>query len=106
MNSSGALLPLSTFLSAPTSIYAGPSLPSRIASTLIARPLWWGLQQLNIVGAEGSGTERESTDKRWNKVKGKYVVKATLEVSSGGPPSPSPETEARRVGRLAFSPSS
>ena len=83
MTTAGALLPLSTFLSAPTSIYAAPSLPSRIASTLIARPLWWGLQQLNIVSADGSGAERESTEKRWNKVKGRYVVKATLEVSSG-----------------------
>ncbi|KAL7412628.1 hypothetical protein BDY24DRAFT_341439 [Mrakia frigida] len=77
MVSDQSLLPLSSFLSSTASIFSVPSIPFRIASTLIVSPLWWGLQQLNIVASDEY--VQSSTASRWSKAQGKYVVKSTLE---------------------------
>ncbi|CDZ96763.1 Uncharacterized conserved protein [Phaffia rhodozyma] len=75
---SQTVYPLNTFLSSPTSIYAVSSIPYRIASALIARPLWWGLQQMSLVGTEPA-ISRGTSGQVWSRIKGKYVLKATLE---------------------------
>lgn len=70
--------PLQQFFNATQSIYDPGWLPYRIASFVVGKPLWWALQQLNIVGSDdayGSSAEIE----RWKKVKGDYVVLTLLE---------------------------
>ena len=69
--------PLSQFLSATQSIYDPGWLPYRIASFVVGKPLWWALQQLNIVASDDSyGSSGD--DERWKKVKGDYVVLSLL----------------------------
>ncbi|KAI0046151.1 hypothetical protein FA95DRAFT_1583128 [Auriscalpium vulgare] len=75
--STHALIPHAQFLSATQSIYDPGWLPYRIASYVIAKPLWWALQQLNVVGTEDGG--HESDAERWRRVKGDYVVVTLLE---------------------------
>lgn len=78
LNASRGLIPLSNFLASPQSIYATSSLPIRIATYVLGKPLWWALEQLNIVGeSENPGPY----DARWKKARGDYVVLALLEVS-------------------------
>ena len=70
--------PLSQFLNATQSIYDPGWLPYRIASFVVGKPLWWALQQLNIVGSDehyGSSSDLE----RWKKVKGDYVILSLVE---------------------------
>ncbi|EIM90317.1 uncharacterized protein STEHIDRAFT_119337 [Stereum hirsutum FP-91666 SS1] len=71
LSESRTLIPLSQFLSSPKSIYDPGWLPYRIASYLVGKPLWWTLQQLNIVGSDEAG--HESDTQRWKKVTGEYV---------------------------------
>jgi charged multivesicular body protein 7 len=40
-------------MSRTTSLYASKSLPIRIASFVVGKPLWWALEQAGIVGEEG-----------------------------------------------------
>ena len=77
MSSSLLAIPLSQFLSTTQSVYDKGWLPLRIASYVIGKPLWWALQQVNIVGTDEGG--HESDAERWRKVKGEYVVLALVE---------------------------
>ena len=43
---------------------------------MVSKPLWWALEQLNLVEADGP-VESEST--LWRKVKGRYVILSNLE---------------------------
>ncbi|EPQ58042.1 hypothetical protein GLOTRDRAFT_72055 [Gloeophyllum trabeum ATCC 11539] len=74
---SKAYIPLQYFLTASQSIYDPGSLPLRIASYVLGRPLWWALQQVGIVDGEQGGSESDS--QRWRKVKGDYVVVSLVE---------------------------
>jgi charged multivesicular body protein 7 len=65
---------VATFQASTQSIYHPGSLPIRVASYLVGRPLWWALEQLSIVG------DGESEEKRWKKMQGDYVVMPLLEV--------------------------
>ncbi|KAJ3524539.1 hypothetical protein NMY22_g10955 [Coprinellus aureogranulatus] len=47
-NASHSIYPLSEFLSLKSSIYATSSLPVRVASYLVGKPLWWSLEQIGI----------------------------------------------------------
>ncbi|KAF8583189.1 hypothetical protein K439DRAFT_1647301 [Ramaria rubella] len=76
LSSSGIVIPLKTFNTSTQSIYYTGSLPLRIASYVVGRPLWWALEQLSIVG---DGESRESEEKRWKRVQGDYVVVPLLE---------------------------
>jgi len=68
---------LTDFLNASKSIYDPGWLPYRIASFVIGKPLWWALEQLNIVDADDISS---SSDKeRWKKVRGDYVILSLLE---------------------------
>lgn len=72
---SPTLFTVATFLSLPTSIYrtSATSIPSLVASYLVAKPLWWAMEQLGIAGEEGllsSSTSRRSTT-AWH---GDYVL--------------------------------
>ena len=77
LSSSHILIPLPTFQATTQSIYYAGSLPLRVASYLVGRPLWWALEQLSIVG---DGASRESEENRWKSVQGDYVVVPLLEV--------------------------
>ncbi|GBE82176.1 Snf7-domain-containing protein [Sparassis latifolia] len=70
---------LPEFLTAPQSIYDAGSLPFRIASYMVGKPLWWALQQLNVVGSEDAVGGHASDAERWKKVKGDYVILSLLE---------------------------
>lgn len=50
-------------------------LPYRIASFVIGKPLWWALEQLELVKSEDSYTESEM----WKRVTGEYVFLALVE---------------------------
>ena len=43
---------------------------------MVGKPLWWALEQLNLVEADGP-IESEST--LWRKIKGRYVILSNLE---------------------------
>ena len=73
-----ALIPLELFLSAKSSIYYPGSLVYRLASNLVAKPLRWTLQNLNLA----DGNELESDTQLWKKVKGKYVALGNLEAAA------------------------
>ncbi|KIY72107.1 hypothetical protein CYLTODRAFT_344696 [Cylindrobasidium torrendii FP15055 ss-10] len=71
-----ALMPSSTFLSQVQSIYTRPSviraIPAIVGSYLIAKPLWWSLEQMNIVGQDGIfGGGDASSSTKWH---GDYAV--------------------------------
>ncbi|KAI0032209.1 Snf7-domain-containing protein [Vararia minispora EC-137] len=70
------LIPLNQFLVSRQSIYDPGWLPYRIASFVLGKPLWWALQQMNIVSADdGNETDAE----RWKYVHGDYVFVDLLE---------------------------
>ncbi|KAF9520485.1 hypothetical protein BS47DRAFT_1387120 [Hydnum rufescens UP504] len=72
-------IPLDDFLSSSSSVHATYPLPYRVASLVLGRPLWWALEQLNIVGeSENPG----SYDSRWALSQGSYVVLDVLEVAA------------------------
>ena len=82
-----ALLPLSQFLTAQQSVYDPGWLPYRIASFLVGKPLWWAMEQLDIVRSEDAYSEAEM----WKRVEGEYVLLRLVEraadavdASSGG----------------------
>ncbi|KAL0946685.1 hypothetical protein HGRIS_012872 [Hohenbuehelia grisea] len=66
-----ALIPRSTFLTSPRSIYHSSSLPVRIASAVVGRPLWWALEHLGVVGEEGFLYSTAVKGTQWY---GDYVV--------------------------------
>ncbi|KAI9455003.1 Snf7-domain-containing protein [Lactarius psammicola] len=67
-------VPLQQFLSASKSIYDPGWLPYRVAAFVVGKPLWWALQQLNVLGSED-----ESEAERWKHTKGDYVLIEVLE---------------------------
>ncbi|KAI0273300.1 Snf7-domain-containing protein [Gloeopeniophorella convolvens] len=71
---SRSAIPLQQFMNASQSIYDPGWLPYRIAAFVIGKPLWWSLQQLNLVG-----TDDESDSERWKRVKGDYVLVGIVE---------------------------
>ncbi|KAH9035493.1 Snf7-domain-containing protein [Lactarius pseudohatsudake] len=67
-------VPLQQFLSASQSIYDSGWLPYRVAAFVVGKPLWWALQQLNVLGSDD-----ESESERWKHTKGDYVLIGVLE---------------------------
>ncbi|KAH7929705.1 Snf7-domain-containing protein [Leucogyrophana mollusca] len=72
------LVSLSQFLSATHSIYDPGWLPYRVASYVVGKPLWWALEQLDIVRSEDAYSEAEM----WKKVEGDYVVLTLVEAAA------------------------
>jgi charged multivesicular body protein 7 len=71
------MVPLSGFLSSNQSIYASGSLAYRAATYLVAKPLWWALEQMNVVsGSDGS----ETSESKWRTLKCSGVVMRLIEV--------------------------
>ncbi|KAG0699639.1 Snf7-domain-containing protein [Suillus ampliporus] len=70
MRRSNDLIPLSQFLTSLHSVYDPGWLPYRIASFVVGKPLWWAMEQLDIVRSEDSYTEAEM----WKKIEGDYVM--------------------------------
>ncbi|KAF9075124.1 Snf7-domain-containing protein [Rhodocollybia butyracea] len=87
------LLSLSTFLSLSSSLYASKSksyltvIPSLFLSYVVAKPLWWALEQVGVVGEDSLATSVSSTfssfgsgasksDTRWY---GDYVLLRLVE---------------------------
>ncbi|KAI9570451.1 Snf7-domain-containing protein [Boletus coccyginus] len=82
-----ALFPLFQFLTSQHSVYDPGWLPYRIASFLVGKPLWWAMEQLEIVRSEDAYSEAEM----WKRVEGEYVLLRlveraadVVEASSGG----------------------
>lgn len=75
-----AYFPLTQFLNSTQSIYNPGWLPLRIANYVIGKPLWWALQQLNVVASDEGG--HESDGERWKQVKGDYVLLDLVESAS------------------------
>lgn len=75
-----AYFPLPQFLNSVQSIYDPGWLPLRIANYVIGKPIWWALQQLNVVASDEGG--HESDTERWKKVKGDYVLLDLVESAS------------------------
>ena len=71
---SRSAIPLQQFLGASQSIYDPGWLPYRVAAFVVGKPLWWALQQLNILGSDG-----ESETERWKCTRGDYVLIGVLE---------------------------
>ena len=72
------LIPLDTFMALKTSIYYPGSLAYRIASYVVGRPLWWALQQMNLVDGEEASTSGSSSNV-WKDVRGPYIFVPILE---------------------------
>ncbi|KAH0827029.1 NADP-dependent oxidoreductase domain-containing protein [Lanmaoa asiatica] len=69
------LVPLSQFLTSQQSVYDPGWLPYRIASFLVGKPLWWAMEQLDIVRSEDAYSEAEM----WKRVEGEYVLLKLVE---------------------------
>ena len=67
-------MPLKEFMTSTASIYYTESLARRVAGYMVGKPLWWAMEQLNLVSDE---IERAPS---WNKQVGDYVFIETLEV--------------------------
>lgn len=72
------LINVAQFRTSTQSIYDPGWLPYRIAAFVVGKPLWWALQQLNIVGSNDAAGY-ESDAQRWKKVGGDYVVITLVE---------------------------
>lgn len=70
-----ALIALSQFLSSTASIYDPGWLPYRFASFFIGKPLWWAMEQFDLVKSEDSYSEAEI----WKRVEGDYVLLKLVE---------------------------
>jgi len=68
-------IPLSQFLASQQSVYDPGWLPYRIASFVVGKPLWWAMEQLDIVRSDDSYTEAEM----WKKIEGDYVMLGLVE---------------------------
>ena len=67
------LVPLDEFTRSTRPIDDPGSLPYRIASYVVTKPLWWALEQMNIVdSSDGVGTMSETS--LWRKVQGPHIV--------------------------------
>ncbi|KAJ3763887.1 Snf7-domain-containing protein [Lentinula raphanica] len=85
------LLPLATFLSLASSLYTSHSssyftaIPTLIISYMVAKPLWWALEQVGIVGEDSLATSvsntfsfRSKANTRWY---GDYVLLHLVELA-------------------------
>ena len=79
LHTSHAYCPVSEFLSLKASIYSASSLPIRIASYVVGKPLWWALEQIGIVGEEGILGTSSRDHHRGTAWHGDYVVVSLLE---------------------------
>ncbi|KAF8136775.1 Snf7-domain-containing protein [Boletus edulis] len=70
-----ALVTLSQFMTSRQSVYDPGWLPYRIASFLVGKPLWWAMEQLDILRSEDSYSEAEM----WKRVEGEYVLLRLVE---------------------------
>ncbi|KAF9218338.1 hypothetical protein BS17DRAFT_742320 [Gyrodon lividus] len=70
-----ALIPLSQFLTSSQSVYDPGWLPYRIASFIVGKPLWWAMEQLDIIRSDDSYSEAEM----WKRIDGDYVLLKLLE---------------------------
>ncbi|KIJ16763.1 hypothetical protein PAXINDRAFT_75026 [Paxillus involutus ATCC 200175] len=70
-----ALIPLSQFLTSPQSVYDPGWLPYRIASLLVGKPLWWAMEQLDVVRSEDSYSEAEM----WKRIEGEHILLKLVE---------------------------
>ncbi|KAG2158232.1 Snf7-domain-containing protein [Suillus bovinus] len=70
MRRNNDIIPLSQFLTSQQSVYDPGWLPYRLASFVVGKPLWWAMEQLDIVRSEDSYTEAEM----WKKIEGDYVM--------------------------------
>ncbi|TCD63618.1 hypothetical protein EIP91_005169 [Steccherinum ochraceum] len=84
LTESKTYIPLTQFLTDSKSVYDPGWLPLRIASFVIGKPLWWALQQLNVVDSGEYVGGHAGDNERWRKVKGDYVVLALLERAAEG----------------------
>ncbi|KAG6878922.1 hypothetical protein C0992_006614 [Termitomyces sp. T32_za158] len=80
LQSTKVLVARSEFLSAQKSIHDPGWLPTRIATFVIGKPLWWALEQMGVVGEEGflggGTTSRSQKDTTWW---GEYVFVPLVE---------------------------
>jgi len=75
-----AFIPLNQFLTSAKSVYDPGWLPLRIASYVVGKPIWWALQQLNVVASDEGG--HQSDTERWKKIEGDYVLLDLVESAS------------------------
>ena len=78
LRASGELIPLNEFMNARSSIYDSGSLPYRLTSYIVKKPLVWALQQLNIIDSE-ENTYSSGSSSLWKKVSDEYVVLHNVE---------------------------
>jgi charged multivesicular body protein 7 len=71
---SGRMIPLKPFLENQKSIYFTDGLVWKVANMLVARPLWWAMEQMNVVG-------ESTSDNTWKTTSGDYVLVDLLEAS-------------------------
>ncbi|KAG9318852.1 Snf7-domain-containing protein, partial [Chiua virens] len=70
-----AFVPLTQFLTSQQNVYDSGWLPYRIASLLVGKPLWWAMEQLDIVRSEDAYSEAEM----WKRMEGEYVLLRVVE---------------------------
>lgn len=75
LHTSKSLIQVSDFLNAKVSIYDPGWLPVRIAAYLVGKPLWWALEQIGIIGEEGSKSHQHTDTGWW----GDYIVVSLME---------------------------
>ncbi|KIK08216.1 hypothetical protein K443DRAFT_85634 [Laccaria amethystina LaAM-08-1] len=75
LHTSKSLIQVSDFLNAKVSIYDPGWLPMRIAAYLVGKPLWWALEQIGIIGEEGSKSHQHTDTGWW----GDYVIVSLME---------------------------
>lgn len=78
LKASRELIPLNEFMNAKTSIYDQGSIPYRLASFVIRKPVVWALQQLSVIDSDESAYSSGSAT-LWRKVGEEYVVMKNIE---------------------------
>ncbi|KAH6918418.1 hypothetical protein BKA70DRAFT_1247141 [Coprinopsis sp. MPI-PUGE-AT-0042] len=81
LHDSNTFVPIVDFMGRTTSLYATRSLPVRVVSYVVGKPLWWALEQAGIVGEEGmfgSGTRNRNQGTSWY---GGYVLVPLVETA-------------------------
>lgn len=81
LHASNTFIPINDFMTLSSSLYATRSLPLRVASFVVGKPLWWALEQAGIVGDEGifgSGSRDRHKGTSWY---GDYVLVPLLETA-------------------------
>lgn len=70
MRHSRAIVPLTEFLVSNAPVHDPGWLPYRIASFVVGKPLWWVMEQLDLVKSEGAYSEGDM----WKRVEGEHVL--------------------------------